>query len=105
MRHLVALAVLAACVRLWLALNAGSTAVPVSEAHQHDVNRHIKGIEEPWLTAVEGIMNGLHGWPHHPDRESFDLIVAAAGFKLFLELHPTSPLSAQADYWLGECEY
>ena len=115
MRHLLALAVLAACVRLWLTFNAGPAELSVSEAYQQELNRHVKGVEEPWLNAVEGIMNGASGWPHDPDRQFFDRIVAearrqdydaaAAGFKLFLELHPTSPLSAQADYWLGECEY
>jgi Uncharacterized protein conserved in bacteria len=34
-----------------------------------------------------------------------DYEAAAAGFKLFLELHPTSSLTVQADYWLGECAY
>jgi tetratricopeptide (TPR) repeat protein len=114
-RHLLALAVLAACVRLWLTLNTGPTGLSVSEAHQQDLIKHVKGAEEPWLKVVEGIMNGPPGWPHDPDRQFFDRIVAearrqdydaaAAGFKLFLELHPRSPLSAQANYWLGECEY
>ncbi|MBA2252026.1 MAG: tetratricopeptide repeat protein [Nitrospirales bacterium] len=115
MRNFFAVAILVACVRLWLALNAAPLGLSVSEAHEQDVNRHVKGVEEPWLNAVEGIMNGSPGWPHDPERQFFDRIVAearrqdyeaaAAGFKLFLELHPTSPLSAQADYWLGECEY
>jgi TolA-binding protein len=114
-RHLVALAVLAACVRLWLTLNTGQTGLSVSEAHQQDLNSHVKGAEEPWLTAVEGIMTRPPRGPHDPDRQFFDRIVAearrqdydaaSAGFKLFLGLHPMSPLSAQADYWLGECEY
>lgn len=114
MRPLLAFAVLAACVRLWLTLNTGLTGLSVSEAHQ-DLNRHGKEVEEPWLKAVEGIMNGPPGWRHDPDRQFFDRVVAEAhrqdydaalaGFTLFLELHPTSSLSAQAHFWLGECEY
>lgn len=113
-RRLAALAVLTACVRLWLGLNAGPEALS-----QPDLTKQVKGkgkgVVEPWLNTVEGIMSGPAGWPHDPERQFFDRIVAearrqdynaaAAGFKLFLDLHPTSRLSAQADYWLGECEY
>ncbi|WP_447985328.1 tetratricopeptide repeat protein [Nitrospira sp. Nam74] len=115
MRPFVALAVLAACVRLWLTLNIGPTGLSVSEARTQDLPGHAKGAEEPWLNTVEDIMTGPVGSFHAPDRQFFDRIVAearrqdyeaaAAGFKLFLELHPTSSLSAQADYWLSECEY
>ena len=58
MRQVFALAVLVACVRLWLTLNTAPTGLSVSEAHGHDINRSVKGIEEPWLDAVEGIMSG-----------------------------------------------
>lgn len=118
MRNFFAVAILVACVRLWLAQNAAPLGLSVSEAHEQDFNRHVKGVEEPWLHAVEGVMNGSPGLLHNQDRQDrkfFDRIVAealrqdydgaAAGFKLFLELHPTSPLLAQAEYWLGECEY
>lgn len=115
MRNFFAVAIFVACVRLWLALNAAAPGLSVSEAHEQDVNRHVKGVEEPWLNAVEGVMNGSPALPQNKDRKFFDRIVAealrqdydgaAAGFKLFLELHPTSPLLAQAEYWLGECEY
>jgi TolA-binding protein len=114
-RNFFAVAILVACVRLWLALNASPLGLSVSEAHEQEVNRNVKGVGEPWLDAVEGIMNGSPASPHNQDRKFFDRIVsealrhdyegAAAGFKLFLELHPTSSLLAQAEYWLGECEY
>lgn len=115
MRHFAALAVLAACVRLWLSLQAGTLGLSESEARQQDFDRQVKGIEEPWLNTVEAILNGAPGWRHDAERQWFDGIVAearrqdydaaAAGFKSFLALHPTSPLSAHAHYWLGECEY
>ena len=60
-RHIFALAVLVACVRLWLALYTAPTGLSVSEAHGHDINRNVKGIEEPWLEAVEGILSGPRG--------------------------------------------
>lgn len=114
-RNFLAAAILIACVRLWLPPNAVPTGLSMSEAHQQDTSRHIKESEEGWLNAVEGIMNGPPELPRDPERQFFDRIVAevrrqdyeaaAAGFKLFLDLHPTSSLSAQADYWLGESEY
>ncbi len=30
---------------------------------------------------------------------------ALAGFRLFLELHRQSPLAANAQYWIGDCQY
>lgn len=63
MRQVFALAVLVACVRLWLALNTVPTGLSVSEAHGQEINRNVKGVEEPWLDTVEGIMNGLGS--HH----------------------------------------
>jgi len=63
-RQVFALAVLVACVRLWLALNTVPTGLSVSEAHGQEINRNVKGVEEPWLDTVEGIMNGLRG-SHH----------------------------------------
>jgi hypothetical protein len=74
MRQVFALAVLVACVRLWLALNTVPTGLSVSEAHGQETNRNVKGVEEPWLDAVEGIMNGLRG-SHHatPGRAVFQL--------------------------------
>jgi tol-pal system protein YbgF len=34
-----------------------------------------------------------------------DYEAAEAGFRFFLTLHPSSPLSANAKYWLGECQF
>ena len=34
-----------------------------------------------------------------------DYEAALAGFKFFIELHKTSGLAANAQYWIGECQY
>jgi tol-pal system protein YbgF len=34
-----------------------------------------------------------------------DYAAALAGFRFFLELHGQSSLSANAQYWMGECQY
>lgn len=34
-----------------------------------------------------------------------DYEAALAGFRLFIELHGRSALAANAQYWIGECEY
>lgn len=34
-----------------------------------------------------------------------DYTAAMAGFQLFLELHGQSALAANAQYWIGECQY
>jgi tol-pal system protein YbgF len=34
-----------------------------------------------------------------------DYEAALAGFRLFLELHSHSALAANAQYWIGECQY
>ncbi len=34
-----------------------------------------------------------------------DYEAALAGFRLFLELHSQSSLAANAQYWIGECQY
>src|SRR6478735_6184408 len=113
-RRLFALALLVACGRLWLALSAIPTALPVSEAHEQD-SRHVKIAEDDWLHTFEGVMGGTTGRSDDPGRQLYDRVMAevarqhydaaAAGFRLFLELHPRSPLAPHADYWLGECEY
>lgn len=61
MRQIVAFAILIGCVRLWLALNAAPTGLSVSDAYAHDADRNVKGVEEPWLDAVEEILNGWGG--------------------------------------------
>jgi hypothetical protein len=60
-RQIFAFAILIGCVRLWLGLNAAATGLSVSDAYAHDANRNLKGVEEPWLDAVEGILNGWGG--------------------------------------------
>ena len=66
MKQVFAFAILISCVRLWLALNTVPTGLPVSDAYTHDANRNVKGVEEPWLNAVEGILNGLGGLSRDP---------------------------------------
>lgn len=110
MRVVFALAILVACARLFVAVEAPST-----EGRGQHVDRHVKAAQENWLDTVEDIMNRPPLHALDPSRSFFDRIMvevlrqdyeaAAAGFKLFLELHPASPLSVQADYWLGECEF
>ena len=34
-----------------------------------------------------------------------DYAAAMAGFQLFIELHSQSALAANAQYWIGECQY
>ena len=34
-----------------------------------------------------------------------DYEAALAGFRLFIELHRQSPLSANAQYWIGDCQF
>ncbi|MEO7859141.1 MAG: tetratricopeptide repeat protein [Nitrospirales bacterium] len=34
-----------------------------------------------------------------------DYEAALAGFRLFIEVHRQSPLTANAQYWIGECQY
>jgi tol-pal system protein YbgF len=34
-----------------------------------------------------------------------DYEAALAGFRFFIELHPKSALAANAQYWIGECQY
>ena len=34
-----------------------------------------------------------------------DYVAALAGFRFFLELHGQSSLAANAQYWVGECQY
>jgi tol-pal system protein YbgF len=34
-----------------------------------------------------------------------DYEAALAGFRLFIELHRQSPLAANAQYWIGDCQY
>jgi hypothetical protein len=60
-RQVFAFVVLVACIRLWLAFHTVPIGLSVSEAHGHDINRNVKGIEEPWLDAMEGILSGPRG--------------------------------------------
>ena len=110
-----ALVILIACIRLLFTLTAISPGPPISQAQELNSSGAVKTGDEPRLDAGEGLMNPSPGWPHDLARHFFNRIMvevghrdyeaAAAGFRLFIELHPTSSLSLQADYWLGECEY
>ena len=112
-RIIFALIILSACIRLSFTLTASGP--PISQAQEQHSSGVAKTGDEPRLDAVEAMINALPGSPHDPDRRFFSRIMAevahhdyeaaAAGFRLFVELHPTSSLSVQADYWLGECEY
>jgi hypothetical protein len=65
-RQVFALAVLVACLRLWLAFPTVPTGLSMSDAHGQDLNRTVKGVEEPWLDAVEGILSGPRGLHQAP---------------------------------------
>jgi TolA-binding protein len=108
-----ALVILIACIRLllteiWLG-------PPISQAQEQNAIDEATTADQPTLDAVERMMNAHPGSPHDPDRRFFNRLMvevahrdyeaAAAGFRLFVELHPTSSLSEQAEYSLGECEY
>jgi TolA-binding protein len=115
MRIIFALLIVIACIRLSFILTTISSGPPISQAQEQTSSGVAKTGDEPRLDAMEGVINAPPGSPHDPDRQFFNRIMvevahhdyeaAAAGFRLFVELHPTSSLSAQADYWLGECEY
>jgi tol-pal system protein YbgF len=114
-RIILALVILIACIRLLFTLTTISSGPSISQAQEEHSSGVAQTGDEPRLDAVEEMINAPPGSPHDPDRRFFKRIMAevahhdyeaaAAGFRLFLELHPTSSLSGQADYWLGECEY
>lgn len=115
MRPLFALSILLACCRLWFGFQAVPIGLPSSEAHDSFLNSHDRLVQDEWVHVVGDIMGGAPRLSGDPGRSFFDRIMAevaqhhddaaVAGFRLFLELHPDSPLSVQAEYWLGECEY
>lgn len=37
--------------------------------------------------------------------KQWDYEAALAGFRLFIELHGQSSLAANAQYWIGECQF
>ena len=60
--------------------------------------------------AVAAPSNGQDSTRHLYDRvmEEYkhrDYEAALAGFRFFLELHGQSSLAANAQYWMGECQY
>jgi tol-pal system protein YbgF len=72
----------------------------------------------PLIIGVTGTSSGVMAAPsqvqdtsrHLYDRvmEEFkhrDYEAALAGFRLFLELHGQTSLAANAQYWVGECQY
>jgi tol-pal system protein YbgF len=114
-RITLALVILIACIRLSFSLTTISSSPSSSQAQEHTSSGVAETGDDPSLDAVEGMINGLPGSPQDPDRHLFSRIMAevahhdyeaaAAGFRLFVELYPTSSLSIHAHYWLGECEY
>ena len=74
-RRLFALVLLVACSRLWLALSAIPTALPVSEAHEQD-SRHTKIAEDDWLHTFEDVMSGTSGKSDDPGRQFYDRVMA-----------------------------
>jgi hypothetical protein len=99
-RTVFALIILVGCIRLALALTVIPTGLPVSQAQEQFPTRVAKTVDEPWLHIVESIMNSVAGSRGDPAGPFFNRIMmeighhdyeaAAAGFRLFLELHPTS---------------
>jgi tol-pal system protein YbgF len=71
---------------LLLALNAGSGLAQATPAQVQDTSRHL----------YDRVMEEFK----HRDYEA-----ALAGFRLFLELHGQTALAANAQYWVGECQY
>ena len=102
-----------ACIRL-SSTTAGISASPILSNGQEQNGRGV-GKNDRELTLSANQTNSPSGSADGSDRHFFrrimievahrDYEAGAAGFRLFLELHPTSSLFTQADYWLGECEY
>ena len=61
-------------------------AFPVAAPAGTDASRHLYG------RVMEEFKQG-------------DYEAALAGFRFFIELHPKSALAANAQYWIGECQY
>ncbi len=68
------------------ALSIVTTAAYATPAQVQDTSRHL----------YDRVMEEFK----HRDYEA-----ALAGFRLFLELHGQSALAANAQYWVGECQY
>jgi tol-pal system protein YbgF len=64
-----------------------------------------------WVTAPSLAATKVHDTSVHlyervmDEYKHGDYEAALAGFRLFLELHRQSPLAANAQYWIGECQY
>jgi len=108
-----ALIILMACIRV--AFTLGSSSPTLSEGGQLNSGDVARRDDLYGMNAIEAMTDSPMGSPDDPGRQFFrrimvevahhDYEAAAAGFRLFLELHPTSSLFTQADYWLGVCEY
>src|SRR5689334_18566142 len=102
-----------ACIRV--AFTLGSSSPTLSEGGELNSGDIAKRDDLFGMNAIEAMTDSPMGSPDDPGRQFFrrimvevahhDYEAAAAGFRLFLELHPTSSLFTQADYWLGECAY
>ena len=63
-------------------------------------------IFSPPITASEQLDTSRHFYDRVMEefkREDYE--AALAGFRFFLELHRKSVLAANAQYWIGECQY
>lgn len=116
MRNVCAALLFLACLKLWI--GTGGDLLRLPKAHSPDRaprgSPSTAGAEE-WLDAVDAALDGASAVVRNPAERLYNRVMeevrrgdyeaAAAGFRLFLELHNDAPLAAQADYWLGECEY
>jgi len=71
---------------LVLSLSLAAPSAHATPAQVHDTSRHL----------YDRVMEEFK----HRDYEA-----ALAGFRLFLELHGQTSLAANAQYWVGECQY
>jgi TolA-binding protein len=104
MRHLFAVVLVLACLRLWSAGEPAGHAVALPTAGA-----------APAAGATETLMPPPAATVDDPARRFYDRIAremlrgdcdaAIHGFHLFLELYGRTPLAPYADYWLGDCAF
>ena len=79
------------------------------------------GLKALWIPLILSILlssgpsAAAPGQVHDTSRRLYDRVMeefkhrdyeaALAGFRLFIELHSHSALAANAQYWIGECQY
>jgi TolA-binding protein len=97
MRHVVAVMLVLACLRLWAAgEHEPGASVPSA------VGAQVAALlpAEPAATAAQRLYAKITDV-----RLRGDCRAAIDGFRLFLELHGRDALAAYAQYWRGECEW